>query len=216
MTDGTITTSATGRVRKEPDFAKVSVRIRGEGHTATGARDEARGCSVAVVDALVTGGIDESSIQQVNVQVNENTDIFDESLDYEYEAAETFVVRCELEMASDAIVAAIDAGASINYVEYGFPEETRERLKERALENAMEKNRRRAETVADAVGSELGPVTTVTTEGVEETSDTMQDIVDEAMEFDPSIKLNPGHIVVDARVEVCYRLEPTATDRDDR
>ncbi|POG55094.1 SIMPL domain-containing protein [Haloferax marisrubri] len=214
MTDGTITTSATGRVREEPDFAKVSVRIRGEGHTASGSRDAARDRSAAVIDALVTSGIDESSIQQVTVQVKENMDIFDESFDYEYEAAETFVVRCDLEMASDAIVAAIDAGASINYVEYGFPEETRERLKESALENAMEKTRRRAETIADAIGSKLGPVTTVTTEDVEETADGMQDIVDEAMGFDPSIKLNPGHIVVDAQVVVCYRLEQTATDHD--
>ncbi|KAB1190765.1 MULTISPECIES: SIMPL domain-containing protein [Haloferax] len=212
MQEGTVTTTATGRVRAKPENARISVRMRSEADSATEARDDVTDQSASVIDALLTSGLDESSIRQVNVQVKDNRGAFDEPLEYDYEAKETFVVRCDLEKASDTVVTLVDAGAYVEFVEYGFSEERRERLKSRALGDAMDKSRSRADSIAQAADCELGAVRSVTTEEVDTTSSGMQDIVEESLGFDSSRELDPGRIVVTAGVRARYQLQSTADD----
>jgi len=157
--DGGITVTGIGRVDTVPDEAEFSLGITTEGRTAGGALAANSERMRKLIEALRAAGVAERDIQTRDVSVGSDYDETGRSDDFVANNTVSVLIR-DLDRAGSVLDAAAQAGANNVY----GPSLTRsnlEGLEAKALENAVANARKRAETLADAAGVELGSVTAV-------------------------------------------------------
>jgi uncharacterized protein len=158
---GTITVSATGTVRVEPDTAVVTLGVQANAATGAEAMDQVNSSSVALTEALVAEGIAEEDIQTSGLNLWTTTDDRGEVNGYQASLSVNVTVR-DIDAVGPTIDAAQQAagpGFTIGGVSFSFADP--ESVLEQARIDAVESARTKAEQYAAAAGLTLGDVVSI-------------------------------------------------------
>jgi uncharacterized protein YggE len=160
--EGTITVTAAGTVRVEPDTAVVTLGVQANAPTGAEAMEQINASSAALTQALIDAGIPAEDIQTSGLNLFSTTDDRGEITGYQASLSVNVVVR-DLEMVGPTIDAAQQAagtGFTIGGVTFSFadPESVLEQARIRAVDLAQAK----AEQYAAATGVTLGSVVSIT------------------------------------------------------
>ena len=154
-----ITVTGVGRVSTVPDEAEFSLGITTEGRTARGALAANSVRMRALIDALKAAGVAERDIQTRDVSVGPDYDEAGRSDDFVASNTVAVLIR-DLDRAGAVLDAAARAGAN-NVYGPSLTRSNREGLEAKALADAVANARKRAETLAEAAGVDLGRVTAI-------------------------------------------------------
>ena len=204
MTARTVTTTASATRTAAPDTATVGVTALGEGASAARARERAQ-TRAATVRAAIEG-VAEATIETVDHRVTNAGASFEPETDAAFRAVEEFHVRCEPAAAATVVVAATDAGGTIDSVQYALTDAAEKSVQDDALTAAVRRAREKAERVAATEGLGVGEAHGITTKPDYPGDDP---VVDDAWESDPAV--HPAPISVTERVEVEYELVAAET-----
>lgn len=155
-----ITVTGVGHVDAVPDEAEFSLGITTKGQTARAALTANSSRMQRLIAALKAAGVNERDIKTQDVSVGPNYDGGAEKTDG-YSATNSVSVRIrELDRAGVVLEAASQAGANQVYGP-ALTREDREGLEQKALERAVANARKRAQTLAEAAGVDVGRVTAI-------------------------------------------------------
>jgi hypothetical protein len=160
--EGTITVTAEGTVRVEPDTAVVTLGVQANAPTGAEAMEQINASSTALTEALIDAGIPAEDIQTSGLNLFSTTDDTGEINGYQASANVSVVVRDITAVGStiDAAQQAAGPGFTIGGVTFSFadPESVLEQARIRAVALAQAK----AEQYAAAAGVTLGSVVSIT------------------------------------------------------
>ena len=157
---GGITVTGVGRVSTVPDEAEFSLGITTKGRTARAALAANSERMRELIEALKAAGIAERDIQTRDVSAGSDYDETGRSDDFVASNTVSVLIR-DLDRAGAVLDAATRAGAN-NVYGPSLTRSNRDGLEAKVLEDAVANARKRAETLADAAGVELGAVTAIT------------------------------------------------------
>ncbi len=161
----TISLSATGQVRVEPDMAMISTGVTSEGETARAALTANSRDMKAVIDGLKSSGIEARDIQTTNFSVSPRYRRFKDGrspviIGYTVTNSVHIVVR-NLE----ALGTILDKVVSLGSNQIGgirFDVSNADSLKDAARKQAIANARRKAKLMAAAAGARIGDVLKIT------------------------------------------------------
>ena len=204
----TITVTTKNQVSITPDVARISVTIATEGDDATIAKNASEKPTKAVLAALEKLGVAKKDIQTVYTDLSP---IWDENgATDKYQMRTTFSVSG---LAIDNVASVIDACVEAGATEVNGPEyyvSSYDKYYQEALANAIEGSRVKAEAIAQASGTSLGHILSVS-EGYQDTSLAYAKstaTADEEMALDAGgmADIEPGTVEVTAEVTVSYAI----------
>jgi uncharacterized protein YggE len=204
--EGTITVTATGTVRVEPDTALVTLGVQANAPTGAEAMEQVNDSSAALTEALVAAGIAEEDIQTSGLSLWTTTDDRGEINGYQASLSVTVTVR-DIEAVGPTIDAAQQAagpGFTIGGVSFSFADP--ESVLEQARVDAVGLARSKAEQYAAAAGVTLGGVVSIT----EQASSPPIIFADAAMAATEAAgpAISPGQVDLTVNVTVTYAIAP--------
>jgi hypothetical protein len=211
QTEPALTVQGASEIRVPSDLATVRLGIVGQATTADAAQSQVNQVASEMLEALEEAGIDERDVQTARLVLSpvysrqapgggEPPEIV------AYRASNTVSVRVEdLELVGEVIDAGLGAGANtLDGVTFGIEDDLPAR--EAALTEAITEARRKAATMAEALGVELGRVLSVDEGGVF-IQPSQPDMVRMAtlQEATPT-PVSPGEVTVSASVTIRYEI----------
>ena len=163
----TISLSASGEVKVEPDLASISTGVTSEGETAREALSANTGAMKAVIDGLKSAGIDARDIQTANFSVSPRYQHFKNRqppviTGYTVTNSVHIIVR-DLKELGNILDKVVTLGANqIGGIQ--FDVSNSDELKDAARKQAVENAFRKAKLYAAAAGTEVGDVLKITEE----------------------------------------------------
>jgi uncharacterized protein len=160
--DGTITVSASGTVRVEPDTAVVNLGVQANAVTGAEAMAAVNTSSAALTEALIAAGIDEEDIQTSGLSLWTTTDDRGEINGYQASLSVNVTVRDITTVGTtiDTAQQAAGPGFTIGGVSFSFADP--ESVLEQARIDAVTAAGTKAEQYAAAAGLTLGDVVSIT------------------------------------------------------
>jgi uncharacterized protein YggE len=203
----TITVSATGDAKAQPDTAVVRVAVEATDADAAAARTAVAENISAVRDALAEMGIEDDQVRTSDYRIYEDRhDPRSTSDDTEttYRARHVLSIDVEdIDQVGTIIDSAVDAGAtSVHDVRFGLSDDTRQELQNEALENAMSDARVQASTLAESADLEIDGVASVET--VDRHTPRTTYVMEAAAADGASTDISTGPVSVSAQVTVTY------------
>lgn len=195
-----ITVTGVGRVSTVPDEAAFSLGITTKGRTARGALSANSERMRALIDALKAAGVGERDIQTRDVSVGSGYDPNGRSDEFVANNTVSVLIR-DLGRAGTVLDAATRAGAN-NVYGPSLTRSNREGLEANALEDAVANARKRAKTLAEAAGVDLGAVTAIT-----ETAPEVYGEAFRALDASASPPIEKGTQEIQASVTVTFAIE---------
>jgi hypothetical protein len=156
---GGITVTGVGTVKAVPDQAEFSLGVTTEGTTAREALSANSARMRELIAALKDAGVADRDIQTQGVSVGRDYDETGPADGFTAQNSVSVLIQ-DLDRAGAVLDAAARAGAN-NVYGPSLTRSNREGLEAKALEDAVANARKRAETLADAAGIELGAVTAI-------------------------------------------------------
>ena len=196
-----ITVTGVGRVNTVPDEAEFSLGITTNGRTARGALSANSERMRALIDALKAAGVAERDIQTQDVGVGSGYDADGRSDEFVATNNVSVLIR-DLDRAGAVLDAAARAGAN-NVYGPSLTRSNREGLEAKALEDAVANARKRAGTLADAAGVDLGAVTAIS----ETASEMYGEMAFRAIDASSSPPIEKGTQEIQASVRVTFAIE---------
>jgi len=163
----TISLSASGQVKVEPDLASISTGVTSEGETARDALDANTSAMKAVIEGLKSSGIDPRDIQTTNFSVSPRYQHFKDQrapvvTGYNVTNSVQIIVR-DLKALGTILDKVVTLGSNqINGIQ--FDVSNSDALKDAARKQAVTNALRKAELYAEASGTEVGSVLKITEE----------------------------------------------------
>jgi Uncharacterized conserved protein len=225
-----VTVSGVGKVRGDPDRARLELSLEARGDEPGTVRDDLAARAQAVRAALVDAGVDEGQITTSRFNIDERVDhrrLREADVDPDSPAARDrfrfYQGRHSLEVEVDdteqvgpVIDAAVDAGVDgVDRVVFTLSEEKRARLRGEAVREAVRNARSEAGAVADEVGADVAEATVVDAsrgriEPVAQSGDAVVEATPAPRAEDsgrPPTGVEPGGVTVTVDVDVRYRME---------
>jgi len=207
----TVTSAGTGETSAAPDEAIMSFGVTTEGTDAAETLDAASRAADEIIAALKDLDIDADDIQTQNVSIwpryNYNRDDAPPQITgYEASIQVSATLR-DLAQVGEVITAATAAGANqINGPTFTLSEDAEAR--DEAIVDAVANARRRAETMADAAGKNVGEVISISETGVDVPITYARSSGEYALAEDAAmVPIEPGTLDISARVTVVFELE---------
>lgn len=164
-TANTVTINGIGDIKATPDLVTVYFTVQTNGTTAEDAKDQNSVIVDNVITALVKQGFERKDI---------TTDSFSIYQDYSWNGNKqiplgykaTHNIKVELSSAQtdkigSVIDAGVDAGASINYINFELSQAKQNELKAQALTQATQDARTKADAIASGLGKTIGKIVSV-------------------------------------------------------
>jgi uncharacterized protein len=195
-----ITVTGVGRVNTVPDQAEFSLGITTKGRSARGALSANSERMRTLIDALKAAGVAERDIQTRDVSVGSGYDANGRSDEFVANNTVSVLIR-DLDRAGTVLDAATRAGAN-NVYGPSLTRSNREGLEGKALEDAVGNARKRAESLAEAAGVDLGAVTAI--------SETAPEVYGEALralDASSSPPIEKGSQEIQATVTVTFAID---------
>ena len=161
----TISLSASGEVKVEPDLASISTGVTSEGETARDALNANTKAMKAVIDGLKSGGIDARDIQTTNFSVSPRYQHFKDRrppaiTGYTVTNSVHIIVR-DLKVLGGILDQVVTLGSNkIGGIQ--FDVSNAEELKDAARKQAVANALRKAKLYAEAAGAKVGEVLKIT------------------------------------------------------
>ena len=160
-----ISVNGSGSVSVPPDIARIDVGIEVTAESVAEARERAAEAMAAVMDSLEDNGVDDADVRtrflNIYPQYNYRNEEAPEITGFTVNNQVTVTVR-EIDSATDVLDGAIEAGGDAVRVNgISFTVEEPEDFLDEARADAIANARKRAETLADAAGVNLGAVRTI-------------------------------------------------------
>ncbi len=214
--DGIVSVSGSASVERPPDLAVVRVGIETQAEEASEAQRAANRVAAAILDSIGELGVPEDAIQTSRLQL---FPVYEtpqpgparggERRVTGYRATNAVSVSLEdLEKIGPVVDAAIDSGANrIDSVDLRLEDDAEARRE--ALAGAVLDARDKAETIARALGHQLGSVVEVVEGGVSAPPVYLREAAIGRMAADSgATPVATGRLTVSASVTVRYRLGP--------
>ncbi len=214
----TISVSGTASVQRQPDQAVVQLAVESFAATAREAAAENASKMDRVIKALRRFGLGQDQIRTIGYSVTPEYDYSggtprqpgqDRLVGYRARNI-VQVTSNEVAQVGDIIDVAITAGAN-SVTGLTFQLRDPESARQEALRLAIGKARTEAETIANALGRQLGPAIAATTTGIFAPPRFMEARAMAAQATDMAMlapPIEPGLLEVTAQVSVVYGLEP--------
>jgi uncharacterized protein YggE len=183
-----------------PDEAEFSLGITTKGRTARAPLSANSERMRALIDALKAAGIAERDIQTRDVSVGSNYDETGRSDEFVASNTVSVLIR-DLDRAGTVLDAATRAGAN-NVYGPSLTRSNREGLEAKALEDAVANARKRAKTLAEAAGVDLGAVTAIAEAAPEVYGEAFR-----AVDASASPPIEKGTQEIQASVTVTFAIE---------
>jgi uncharacterized protein len=196
-----ITVTGVGRVNTVPDEAEFSLGVTTKGRSAREALSANSQRMRTLIDALKAAGVAERDIQTRDVSVGSGYDSNGRSNDFVASNTVSVLIR-DLDRAGAVLDAATRAGAN-NVYGPSLTRSNREGLEAKALEDAVANARKRAETLAEAAGVELGAVIAITETAPEVYGGPFR----AALDASSSAPIEKGTQEIQASVTVTFAIE---------
>ena len=196
----TITVTGDGKVETVPDEAQLSLGVRTSGETAAEAMEENAQRMARVVRALRGAGVDEKDIRTEEISLSPRLKRNEGVIGYV--AVSTVSASSGLKQLSEALDAAVEAGANQSYG-LSLSRSDREQLYRAALKDAVADARAKAQALAAAGGFAVGAVVTV-----DESAGSDPVYYDRAVaaEAAPAMDIAPGTQEVHANVRITFAI----------
>lgn len=203
----TITVSANGEAKAQPDTAVVRLAVEAADSDAATARTAVAENISDVRDALAEMGIEEEQVRTSDYRIYEDRhDPRSTSEDAETTYRARHVLTIDLEetdQVGTVIDTAVDAGAtSVHDVRFGLSDDTRQELQNEALENAMSDAQVQASTLAESADLEIDGVASVET--VDRRTPRTTYVMEASAADGASTDISTGPVSVSAQVTVTY------------
>lgn len=169
--DRTVSVSATGTAKAQPDKAIVRVVVETTAATATDARTDVAENVTSVRSTLEAAGLNESQIRTVDYNLYRDEKRVrtptgaTKTGEVAYHASHELLIEVnDVEDVGGTIDTAVTSGAtSVHDVRFTLSDATRERLQTQALQDAMASGHSKAETLANSADLTLGAASDVRT-----------------------------------------------------
>lgn len=207
-----VTVSASGSVSVTPDMAKITMGVFTEADTAAEAQSKNAETINAVTEKLKELGVEEKSIQTANYYMSQR-------YDYEKNQPNGYRVDVSLTVADQKIgdvgkiIAACTESGANQFQGIYMTSSEYDAAYEQALASAVAEARQKAEVLAEAAGSQLGAVLSVT-EGYQDTSARyrsanyyVESPMEESAKASADMAVMPGEMAIQAPVTVTYILK---------
>lgn len=199
-----ITVTGEGQVEAAPDMATISLGVTTSASTAKAAMAENAGQLATVLGNLKAAGIEPRDLQTSGLSLGPNWSNSESGSKIDgYTASNQLSVRVRnLDQLGEILDAAVEDGANtLNGVEFGLtePGPQLDEARKRAIADA----RHRAELLAEAAGSALGPVVSITEGGSNSPGPQFNSYGRAAME---SMPVEAGELALSASVTVIWHL----------
>jgi uncharacterized protein len=195
-----ITVTGVGRVNMVPDEAEFSLGITTKGRSARAALSANSERMRALIESLKAAGVAERDIQTRDVSVGSGYDPNGRSDEFVASNTVSVLIR-DLDRAGTVLDAATRAGAN-NVYGPSLTRSNREGLEAKALEDAVANARKRAKTLAEAAGVDLGAVTAITEAAPEVYGEAFR-----ALDASTSPPIEKGTQEIQASVTVTFAIE---------
>jgi len=167
-----LSVSGNAEVKVDPDQAVIYLDVNTEGKTAKEARDKNREMSDKVIAALREYGVRGADIETSQYYLRKKTGEYDATLgkyaeSSDYELTHTLKVTVEgvknvtinVDNVGELVDVAVDAGANgVNMVTFGLTKKTETQLRDQLLVNATLDAKKKAASMAESIGVNLGKV----------------------------------------------------------
>lgn len=198
---GQLTVEGQGTIHAKPDIATITVGVVSEGTDLNTVQRENNLKSAAVISAMKALGIEERDIRTVSYTVNPIYDYVDGKQIFRgYRISNMLEITIrDIERAGDIISKAMDSGANtVSNIDFTLSNPTAYYLK--ALRVAVKDAYKKAETIANSVGTSLRPIPVKITERYNEYSMPVPRLSMEAME----VPVQPGILDITAKIEAVF------------
>lgn len=160
-----IDTTGTAQMTVPPDKAVVSIQIQGKAVSAEAAKNTHSYISEQVMAALSKAGIEKENIETENYNIVPDCKWTQEGEKCEGYISSSYVKVSsnEFKDAGKIVDAAVDAGATINYINFELSLEKQNEYKKTVLANAAKDAKSKAEAIAAGVNKKLGDLISIST-----------------------------------------------------
>ena len=204
-----INVSGSGSVFGEPDVAVLTLGVEAEAASVGEARSQAATAMDAMLSALKDGGVADDDIQTTRFSVQPRFDFIDGR-----QILRGFIVSNEvtakirtIDDTGDLIDAAVDAGGDLARVQnLRFTIDDPSALEDEARRLAMQEAKRKAETLADEAGVELGAPRNISESGGAVPIRLGAAAFDEFALAEARTPIEVGELEVRVQVQVVYGL----------
>lgn len=214
----TVNARGTSTIKVTPDLVTLYYTVETSAETASEAKDQNAEIVEDVILALVMEGFNRDEIQTTNFNVYEDFEWTNNQRVFKgYKATHNLRLELttgEMDKVGEAIDAGIDAGATLNYINFELSSELENQYKAQALREATEDAKIKAEAIAEGLGSSLGRVVSTSDSSfsyspwrlysMEGTMAGNGDIAEDAKLATTNIQ--PGEQEIFAQVSVTYKL----------
>lgn len=155
-----INVGGSATISTDPDEVAVYLKIETLYDDASTSQSENADIYEQVKAALLAQGVDEEDMKTTYYNLDLDEEWNWETNEYEEQGYKTIhkikVISSDVDSAGELVDAAVDAGATVDYVTFQLSDEVREELEDQLLGEAVEDARNKAENMAGAAGMALG------------------------------------------------------------
>ncbi len=196
-----------------PDQVEVTLNIKTESGSAKTAKDQNAQLSDNVRKALRNAGLDDKEIETASFSIYPKYRWEEETgkqiLDGYVAENMLKITTKKMDKAGDFIDVAVNNGATINYVQFSLSREKQKETNEVALKLAAENAKTKANSIASAMGFELGKIASISESNVNYQPPRPYYGVEYAMMKDSAAagtEVTPGDVEVTAYINVNYYM----------
>ncbi len=211
----TITGNGEATIEVIPDLVKVYFNVETQGDTSKEAKDG----NAEIVDDLITNiikkGFERKDIQTLNFNIYPEYSWKDGERELiGYKARHSIIVELSTDNAykiGDVIDAGVDAGASINNINFELSQEKENEYKAEAIKFAAEDARIKAKALADGLDKELGKLVSVSDSSFGyypwRIYESKAGVGDVEMAKQATTNIQPGEQEISARVTAIFKIK---------
>lgn len=208
----TVSVTGMSQIKATPDFVTVYFNIETNGTTAAEAKDKNAAIVDTVITNLVKQGFERKDITTENFNIYPLYDYQRAQALDGYRATHSLKVQIssnKTDLIGKAIDAGVDAGASVNYINFELSQETQNKYKTQALKAATEDAKIKAEAIASGLGKKLGKVVSISDSSFDYYPWPVyasSDMGGAAEAKQAATNIQPGEQTINARVSVAYKI----------
>ena len=165
--ENTVSVSGVSNIKATPDLVSVYFNAQTTGNTSKEANDKNSEMVDEIITALVKQGFERKDIQTEGFNIYEDIQwINNRQVSKGYIATHQLKIELATNEASkigDVIDAGVDAGATLNYINFELSTDKQNEYKAQALKEASEDATIKAEAIASGLGKKVGKLVSIST-----------------------------------------------------
>jgi len=210
----TVTVDGASNIKATPDLVSVYFNAQTKGNTSKEANDNNAEMVDEIITALVKQGFERKDIQTESFNIYEDIQwINNKEVSKGYIATHQLKIELATNEASkigDVIDAGVDAGATLNYINFELSTAKQNEYKAQALKEASEDAKIKAEAIASGLGKEVGELVSISTSNFDYRPwaiyESVAGVADVAMAKQATTNIQPGDQDVNAYISAVFEI----------